>query len=560
MDSNAFKLLFCSCAQDLHPTKPMEDTSPAHHSEEARLPGVSIDLGPASPRSSAELPPIASLPAELLGKIFVLVPEIEFDEAVANSLPLMHRMRGRWMGISYVCRHWRVIALNLKAFWAFIPLDLGSTWTRTCLARSHPTPISILLFLNNLQAYDKWYYDLAMDTLGDLSRTQRLREVGKPYGEHVEKIRRELGHRLATSPLLTDLFISFVNLPDNFGPSAPRLRRLALKRCTLSMDAECGIWQASLTTLKLTECSSVTNSLQVLKVVEKLPGLQTLHLSFTVHSTSPERLPHLYLPHLRDLRLVDTNGRNLEILQHLTFPSDIDMHFECSCVLRTIKLCRVLHVLAGKILSARQDLRSVSIRNRTVDMFCAAQSGMPSYPRLFLSLRCPNGMETWLETKTLQILLRSGSVEHLNIADNQDRDLTQWVNVSSHLSYVRRISFTDERLARSLAIALSHMAARSLAHTLFPNLQEIHVPSIYLKGWKADPSTWSVNEPLVSWLSWGLAQPRTAGLMLRLVVQKPVQRDVVADLRGCIDPRVEMFVDSESGTGRGTIVWFSLRQ
>ncbi|KAI0042088.1 hypothetical protein FA95DRAFT_1564651 [Auriscalpium vulgare] len=72
-----------------------------------------------------------------------------------------------------------------------------------------------------------------MDTLRDFSRTQRLREVGEPHGARPDEVSTELGHRLATSHLLTDLWFSFVKLPDNFGASASRLRRLALtESCT----------------------------------------------------------------------------------------------------------------------------------------------------------------------------------------------------------------------------------------------------------------------------------------------------------------------------------------
>ncbi|KAI0050947.1 hypothetical protein FA95DRAFT_1554982 [Auriscalpium vulgare] len=539
----------------------MEDRSLLPLPQETQLPDGITDVVSDS-ALSYELPTtkcfITSLPIELLGEIFVLVPGMEFDEIVADPLVALHKPL--WVGISHVCRTWRSATLNLKSFWTFIALQMGPIWVETCLARSHPAPISIHI-VNPYLAYP-WYRSLAIDALRELPRTRRLLQVGKMPGGAGD-LSTALGDRVAKmiehAPFLTDLSLCNVDLRTSFG-TARQLRTLALTNPSLNMDADAddGMWQV------IRSDSSVCTSIRVLNVLAKLPGLRTLHLWFNIHLPTLEKLPVICLPHLRELRLVGGTLVILEILQHLTYPTDIDLHFECTGAQHHNALSRALHTLAEVLqkylASARQTHRSLTIGEGLFDLFRTART-VNDHPhrRLHIGLRCQVGLESWLETGIFQVILGTSAVEELDIEDDQDRDFDTWKTISSHLPRVQRISFAEPRAARSLARALSDMTA---PQNLFHNLHEIHIPSIYKypngdwsTGTDGVASTPRVDEQLISTLSWGLAQPRMASSPLRLVVHERVERDIADVLRDYMDPGVEMSIDWDSATGCASIVW-----
>lgn len=79
------------------------------------------------------LSPVSRLPAEILASIFI---------RCARNHHKNRRSVPEWVNVSYVCRHWRDIALNCSTLWSFLFVS-SQHWTDELLARSKTTPLKV---------------------------------------------------------------------------------------------------------------------------------------------------------------------------------------------------------------------------------------------------------------------------------------------------------------------------------------------------------------------------------------------------------------------------------
>jgi hypothetical protein len=77
------------------------------------------------------LSPVFRLPAEILANIFIHNARDSYMEIYGDP----NSTTPSWVNVSYVCRHWRDIALNCHTLWTFIPTT-SLRWTQELLARS----------------------------------------------------------------------------------------------------------------------------------------------------------------------------------------------------------------------------------------------------------------------------------------------------------------------------------------------------------------------------------------------------------------------------------------
>jgi len=83
--------------------------------------------------------PISRLPPELLENIFIHNARDSYVYGkYGNSMPAAPN----WANVSYVCRHWRDVALGCPSLWTYIPRT-SQRWTQELLARSKNVPLKV---------------------------------------------------------------------------------------------------------------------------------------------------------------------------------------------------------------------------------------------------------------------------------------------------------------------------------------------------------------------------------------------------------------------------------
>ncbi|KAH9959200.1 hypothetical protein BC827DRAFT_519691 [Russula dissimulans] len=133
----------------------------------------SVEVHSASASSGASRP-IHHLPVEILQRIFTCAAEPRSPD----HDPFL-QVYPEWIAITYVCRHWRAVALNHHSLWASITPNLSLPWLKVLMDRSAPVLVDAELRVG--QATVKLIC-LCMDDiialLSDCARLRSLRLVG----------------------------------------------------------------------------------------------------------------------------------------------------------------------------------------------------------------------------------------------------------------------------------------------------------------------------------------------------------------------------------------------
>ena len=191
--------------------------------------------------------PVFRLPPELLATVFVHGARDHYEsDNGGHFTPYIPA----WVNVSYVCRHWRNIALNSPALWAY-HFNTSLRWTEELLLRSKQASLKICIYPHHEHEELYSWQDL-LDNL--LKHSERIQEL--------------------------QLDIPAFLHPDKLFLCASRLEKLEINLegeesiCTIT-----GGDKLPLHTLKLSNCSLPWYSLN-------LSGLKTLSLS-NVYSPSP---------------------------------------------------------------------------------------------------------------------------------------------------------------------------------------------------------------------------------------------------------------------------------
>ncbi|KAI0248457.1 hypothetical protein BJV78DRAFT_796321 [Lactifluus subvellereus] len=83
--------------------------------------------------------PIIALPVEILHAIFAFCA----GDPDLNPGFGRHKYPPSWVAITYVCRHWRAVALDFKKLWSSITPDLSPEWIAAFLQRSSYAPTHV---------------------------------------------------------------------------------------------------------------------------------------------------------------------------------------------------------------------------------------------------------------------------------------------------------------------------------------------------------------------------------------------------------------------------------
>ncbi|KAF9232498.1 hypothetical protein BU15DRAFT_81185 [Melanogaster broomeanus] len=276
------------------------------------------------------LSPVSRLPHEILATIFLYQ---------AYSFYQDPRYSGTWgappwANVSYVCRHWRDVALNTSFLWSFL-LVSPPRWTKELLSRTNMLPLRIRI---NVRYWARKEMIFLEQVTTDVTRIQDL-SLKLP-----RNLTEGVFSKLSTpAPLLHTLrlFVTqndteSVLVPDTlFSRETPALRTLELYRCHVPWSSPIF---TTLTTLRLRDIASSSQPTitEILAILRHMPDLAHLYLENALPSAedtlhSRDSLPSecFDLPHLSCLALVAPFSTVVVFLSNVTVPLKTEIRLCC---------------------------------------------------------------------------------------------------------------------------------------------------------------------------------------------------------------------------------------
>ncbi|TFK59597.1 hypothetical protein BDN72DRAFT_966000 [Pluteus cervinus] len=259
-------------------------------------------------------PPIARLPPEMLIAIFLAARQI------------IPRKSFTILTISWVCQHWRTIALATPELWECID-TLNINAIRNSIIRARDRPLSI--FLAILQHHNR---QPVLDVLKSLPRTVTLRLVASHEDDFTRM--RQFIEMTAPAPVLEILQLDALDLPKNmFSGHLPSLRRLSLSFMSLRLEhiPEC----PQLRSLRVANTDKPIPVIKLIQLLPAFPLLETLEIRCIFWNRpgvnvnlpgSPAELPNL---RVLDLAFEDMHN-TVALLKHLRLPTTCIIKLDCA--------------------------------------------------------------------------------------------------------------------------------------------------------------------------------------------------------------------------------------
>ncbi|KAF8555348.1 hypothetical protein OG21DRAFT_1496310 [Imleria badia] len=171
--------------------------------------------------------PICRLPPELLSTIFIRCASAHHDDLAETNTDVPS-----WVNVSYVCCHWRAVALDFPTLWGY-HFVLSLRWTEELLSRSHQASLKIRILFNITESRQWSLVEKLMN------HTNRIQELIVCLPDH--SIRRFFSMLSSPAPRLQKLKI-WVDTADSedvpsgwdsalFHGETPALRTLELSCC-----------------------------------------------------------------------------------------------------------------------------------------------------------------------------------------------------------------------------------------------------------------------------------------------------------------------------------------
>lgn len=312
-------------------------------------------------------PPISRLPVEILREVFLEVV------AVSQITPIGCRAPG-WIALTYVCQHWREVALEHKALWRHITVNLSAHWAVKLFERSNPAPIAMDIYGRTL--YEPWYGPILQDVLQ--KHTSRLQELSyiENFYDDAETGLYDL-FIVNPAPLLEHLRIEansrdITLISDIFAGNAPRLRSLTLEGPVDigSNDHLLG----NVRCLTLLSLASVPYNIRVLRQTPLAEEVEIMVGDEELPLPRPTAHDSVKLPHLRKFTL-DTLSLDscLAMFDNISFPEALQLRLRVRTSFHvrnhpSTSFQRLLDVFARHTFGYRESSTQLKFRNVCVNI------------------------------------------------------------------------------------------------------------------------------------------------------------------------------------------------
>lgn len=300
---------------------------------------------------------IARLPSELLLRIFSLLARLRCFPFRGRCYCTGRCIRLPWIKTTYVCHHWRELALASPTIWASstwdLPDDVPFEWIERLALRAAPMPISLnVSFWTDTRAFQKiTFMRQNIHRIANLSVVSEGDHNGIPVME-ILSIFSEAAPSLKRLSL--QLYPSRPPSLPPFHNATSCLQELTLSGCELfALDPASRIFE-NLRYLNVGLCYEESDSLRELYVaLSTMPSLETLVIdsSLISHRASgpPRSLTHINLLHLRSLTLcISLQALNM-LLDSCSTPSVTLLGLTIRCEIPFISdLDRALSTLSSR--------------------------------------------------------------------------------------------------------------------------------------------------------------------------------------------------------------------
>jgi hypothetical protein len=298
------------------------------------------------------LSPISRLPDELLVDVFIHNAQEYYGSS--KRLAWAPPSVPPWVNVSYVCHHWRTIALNCPILWTYL-FFASRTWLAELLARSKMAPLRVQLDLSfpntSLQKWEMIF--------PHLPRVKELHVRSLSFATASQLISR----LTAPTPLLQSLHLSRRHgpcstavldgtpsvLPVILSGMTPRLRSLELSKLDIAWHA---LALSGVTNLKLRDMPSPPTMESLSSILAQMPELRELELEHTLRWDSSESSlssgsldlvsDKVTLPCLSRLVIVAPTSVAVRFLSHVHIPAGTQIRLKCSYQSRP----SILHLLS----------------------------------------------------------------------------------------------------------------------------------------------------------------------------------------------------------------------
>ncbi|KIJ20956.1 hypothetical protein PAXINDRAFT_165772 [Paxillus involutus ATCC 200175] len=279
------------------------------------------------------LSPISRLPPEILSTIFTHYARGYYEDTLSRAgwaVPL-------WVNVSYICRHWRDVALNCPSLWTFLFVS-SPRWTEELFSRSKMAPLKIRIDMGYGKQTNEWKF---LEKVA--AHAERIKDLSLKLPCHeAEELLPKLSSR---APLLQTLHINVkrsgylsdspVVLHNLFNGHTPALRTLELSNCHLPWSS---LALSGLTSLSLCELASPSQLTVVVLVamLRHMPNLVYLHLEnalisgqSTLATQSSLNSEDLDLPHLSRFAVIAPFSAVAAFLSRVKIPLKTAVRLRC---------------------------------------------------------------------------------------------------------------------------------------------------------------------------------------------------------------------------------------
>ena len=273
------------------------------------------------------LPYVFCLPTETLEDIFI--QRARDYQSWQGGLP--RPTVPNWVNVSYVCSHWRNVALNCATLWTHLFIT-SPRWTEELLARSKQAPLTVYVNTHYEDNISRSHF--VEEVMNRLERIQELRLYLSTISDH-----QILSKLSSPAPSLKSLEIWMKGSPSEFSSVlygvTPALRTLALADYPAP-------WYSTklsgLTTLTLyrVPLRFRQHTVELLATLRCMQHLKHLYLYSALasavgflSSTAFHTFQKFTLPHLSRLLLVAPLSTAVAMLSCVNIPSKTEIKLEC---------------------------------------------------------------------------------------------------------------------------------------------------------------------------------------------------------------------------------------